>query len=77
MSMVEREQAHRMTIEAQSLRAEVRDAAMGKLLGAFMTIAAIAGAVYTAYIGAHWTVSVAIVSVLITALIGKFVRDRL
>ena len=49
---------------------------MGKLLGAFMTISAMAGAVYTAYIGAHWTVSVAIVSVPITALIGKFVRAK-
>jgi len=76
MSMVEHEQAHRISIETQSLRAEVRDAMMGKLLGALMTIAAMAGAVYTAYIGAHWTVSVAIVSVPITALIGKFVRAK-
>ncbi len=76
MSMVEHEQAHRIAIETKAMQAEVSDAIMGKVLGALMTIAAIVGAVYTAYIGAHWTVSVAIVSVPITALIGKFVRAR-
>ena len=41
-----------------------------------MTLAAIGGAVYTAAIGAHWTVSVAIVGVPLMALIGKFIRAK-
>lgn len=73
MAMVEHEQAHRIAMEQKALRAEVWDTLGGKVLGALMTLAAVAGAVYTAYIGAHWAVSVAIVGVPIMALIGKFV----
>ena len=76
MSMVEQEQSHRIAMDRAALRAEVWDTLGGKVLGAVMTLAAVAGAVYTAFIGAHWAVSVAIVGVPITALIGKFVRDK-
>lgn len=76
MAMVEQEQAHRIAIESKALRAEVVDTIGGKLLGAVMTLAAIGGAVYTAAIGAHWTVSVAIVGVPLMALIGKFIRAK-
>jgi uncharacterized membrane protein len=76
MSMVEQEQSHRIAMDRAALRAEVWDTLGGKALGAVMTLAAVAGAIYTAFIGAHWAVSVAIVGVPITALIGKFVRDK-
>ncbi|NIC43108.1 DUF2335 domain-containing protein [Aquabacterium sp. A08] len=76
MGMVENEQAHRIDMDRKAMRAEIWDTLGGKLLGAVMTLAAMAGAVYTAYIGAHWAVSVAIVGVPIMALIGKFVRDK-
>ena len=76
MAMVEQEQAHRIAMDQKAQRAEVWDTLGGKVLGATMALAAMAGAIYTAFIGAHWVVSVAIVGVPITALIGKFVRDK-
>jgi uncharacterized membrane protein len=76
MSMVEQEQSHRIAMDRAALRAEVWDTLGGKVLGAVMTLAAVAGAVYTAFIGAHWAVSLAIVGVPITALIGKFIKSR-
>lgn len=76
MAMVEREQAHRMELDRATVKAEILDTIGGKVLGALMTMAAVAGAVYTAYIGAHWGVSVAIVGVPITALIGRFIKSK-
>jgi len=76
MGMVEREQLHRMELDKATVRAEILDTIGGKVLGAVMTLAAVAGAVYTASIGAHWAVSVAIVGVPITALIGRFIKSK-
>ena len=76
MAMVEHEQAHRIAMEQKALHADVWDALGGKLLGALMTLVAVAGAVYTADSGAHWIVSVAIVGVPIMALIGKFLKSK-
>lgn len=76
MSMVEQEQAHRMGLEKQAMLAEIWDSIGGKTAGFLMTMAAIAGAIYTSMHGAPWQVSVAIVGVPIMALIGKFVSKK-
>ncbi len=75
-ALVEKEQAHRIKMERGALYAEIGDTIGGKILGAVMTIAAIGAAAYTSLNGAHWSVSVAIVGVPITALIGLFVRPK-
>ena len=76
MAMVEQEQRHRIGMEKTAIKAEIWDTIGGKVLGAVMTLASVAGAIYTAQIGAHWSVSVAIVGVPITALIGKFIKNK-
>ena len=76
MSMVEKEQQHRINMEKVAVKAEIWDTIGGKVLGSIMTLASVAGAIYIAQIGAHWAVSVAIVGVPITALIGKFIKSK-
>lgn len=76
MRMVEQEQSHRIEMEIKEHNAEVADVRMGKIIGSLMTLTAIVAAVYTVHIGAHWMVSVSIVSVPITALIGRFIKNR-
>lgn len=76
MTMVEQEQQHRIAMDKTAIKAEIWDTIGGKVLGAVMTLASVAGAIYTAQIGAHWAVSVAIVGVPITALIGKFIKSK-
>ena len=71
MGMVEREQAHRIEHESKVLSAQTSDFARSHWLGALIALCCIAGAIYTATIGAHWSVSVAMVGLPITALVGK------
>lgn len=47
----------------------------GQLLGAAVALASTAGAVYTAYLGAHPTVSIALVSLPVAAII-KAIRSN-
>lgn len=72
MKLVEVEQAHRIAMDRRSFRAEVADVIGGKILGGVITLVAIAAAVYLAILG-HTAVAIAVVSVPVTALIGKFV----
>lgn len=76
MAMVEQEQAHRIEHEKIELAASVSDFRRGHWLGAALGIASIAGAVLTAYIGAHPTVSIALVSLPIMAAIRGFLHKR-
>ena len=71
MAMVEQEQEHRIRHETTTLNATANDFRRGHWLGVITALCCIAGAVFTAYIGAHWSVSVALVSLPITALVGK------
>ncbi|MFT6590324.1 MAG: putative membrane protein [Rhodoferax sp.] len=71
MAMVEREQAHRIAHETKELDAATRDFSRGHWMGAVIALSCVAAATYTAFIGTHWSVSVALVGLPITALAGK------
>lgn len=72
--MVEQEQAHRIDHEKTELVASIRDFRAGQIMGFVLGMACLAGAVYTAVIGAHPTVSVALVSLPIMAAIKTFLK---
>lgn len=72
MVLCENEQRHRMSYEAQELTATIADVRRGHWIGGLLGLSCVAGAVYTSFIGAHWSVSVALVGLPITALAGKF-----
>ena len=74
LKMVEQEQDHRMAHEGQILKATVADVKRGQLLGATFGIAALAGAVYTAYIGASPFVSIALVSLPVAIIVQSFMK---
>lgn len=76
MAMVEQEQAHRIQHEKMELHAEVADFRRGQRLGFVLGLACVAGSVYTAIIGAHPTVSIALVSLPIMAAIRGFLTKR-
>lgn len=76
MSMVEREQAHRISEESSILRATIKDTARGHWIGVFIATASIAGCVATAVMGAHPTVSIALVGLPLVAIIQSIMKSK-
>lgn len=76
VSMVEQEQAHRIECEKAALKAAVKDTRRGHLLGGGISLLAVVGCVYTAVIGAHPAVSVALVSLPIATIVITLVKGR-
>jgi len=76
MTLVEKEQEHRIQHENTALRAEITDFRIGMFIGAFLTVLCVVGAVLAAYLGAHPMVSIAMVSLPIMILIGKFLARK-
>ena len=74
--MVEREQQSRQDLDKQAIFAQIQDTQRGHYIGAFIAALAIGASVYTAYIGAHWSVSVALVSLPIAAIINSIRGKR-
>ena len=74
--MVEREQAHRISEESAVLRATIQDTKRGHWIGAAIAAASIAGAVWTAYIGAHPMVSVALVGLPLAAIVQSILNSK-
>jgi uncharacterized membrane protein len=74
--LVEQEQAHRLQYEQDSLKASVRDTKRGQWMGWSISIAAVAGCIATVYIGAHPTVSVALVSVPIATIVIAIINSK-
>ena len=76
MAMIEQEQLNRITQNNAALTSEIDDTRRGHWIGGAISIFAIAGAVFTAYIGAHPTVSIALVSLPIVAIVQSFVKSK-
>lgn len=76
MVMVEREQEHRLSQELTVLNATVADNRRGNWMGWTISIAAIVAAAGTAYLGAHPTVSIALVSLPIVTIVQAFIRGK-
>ena len=76
LAMAEKEQHHRVQYETTGLDATIKEARRGQFLGAFISVAAVAGAVYTASIGAPWFVSAALVGIPVLGLVTAIVRPR-
>lgn len=71
MEMVEKEQAHRQAFEMAGLAATRNDTRRGHLIGGAIALSAIGGAVLVVYLGGHWSVSVALVSLPVAGIIDK------
>ncbi len=76
MVMAEAEQRHRMEYESRGLVATTSEAKRGQILGTILSALCIAGAVATAYIGAHWSVPVALVGVPLLSVIRAVINRR-
>lgn len=76
LAMAEKEQGHRIEYEKTGLTATVRESRRGQILGAIISVVAIGGAIFTAYIGAHWAVSAALVGVPVLGIVRAIVRPR-
>lgn len=74
--MAEAEQAHRIASEKEALEATVAEAKRGQLLGASISLVAVAGALLSVWLGAHWAVSVALVGVPLMGLANAIVASR-
>lgn len=74
--MAEKEQVHRIEYESKGLDATTSEAKRGQYLGAALSVVALLGAVYVAYIGAHWAVSVALVGIPVLGIIRAIVKPR-
>ena len=76
IAMVEREQTHRQQHEAQEQRASIGNFNRGQLMAFALSMVSIAGSIFTAYIHAHPTVSIALVSLPIMAAIRSFMKRK-
>lgn len=76
IAMVEREQAHRIEMESIGLNALVRDTRRGMWIGGTIAVLAIAGAVLSAYLGAYFLVSVAIVGLPIAVIVQAMLKSK-
>lgn len=76
MAMVEREQAHRISEESSILKATIKDTARGHWIGLSISIASIVGCIVTAYMGAHPTVSIALVGLPLVAIIQSIMKNK-
>lgn len=76
MAMVETEQAHRIASESKVLAAHVADHRRGVWIGFILAGLAIGGAIYTAYLHAHPTVSIALVGLPLVLLIQTFLGKK-
>lgn len=73
MCMVEQEQAHRISQDKTVLDAQIRDRTRGNWIGGLLALTCVGSAVYVAFIGGHWLVSVALVGLPITAVVQRFI----
>lgn len=76
MRMVEEEQLHRISYEKAHLNAVSGDTRRGHYIGMVISTAAICGAVYTVYLGAHWSVSIALVGIPVLGIIRAIVGSK-
>lgn len=76
MAMVEIEQAHRIEYESKRLSALTNDTKRGQYIGMGISIVALVGACITAYLGAHPTVSIALVSLPVLGIIKALISSR-
>lgn len=81
--MAEREQEHRIQSEqialqtnAEATKAEIQAAKRGSWMGFSISLLAIGGAIYTVAVGAHWSVSVALVSVPVMGAVRTLILRR-
>lgn len=74
--MAESEQQFRQQYEKEGLEATVREARRGQYLGAAICFAAVIGAAFSAYVGAHWAVSAALVGVPVLGMVLAVIRPR-
>ena len=76
MQMVEQEQAHRISQDKTALNAEIADTRRGHWIGGLVSVGAIAASIYTASIGAHATVSIALVGLPIAIIVQSFLKRK-
>ena len=83
LRMTEQEQAHRLDTEKAALEANIQTgkeslalAKSGQLAGAFVSILSILCAVSSVWLGAHPTVSIALVSVPILGMVKALIGDK-
>jgi hypothetical protein len=70
--MAELEQSHRFEVDKAALSTVKR----GHCLGTFISALAIASSLASVYLGAHWSVSVALVGVPITNVVRAIILRR-
>lgn len=76
MVMIEQEQHNRIAHNNKALESEINDTKRGHLIGGAISFFAIVGAVFTAYIGAHPAVSIALVGLPIVAIVQSFLQRK-
>ena len=76
MSMIEREQEHRLRYDDTMLEAARSDIKRGHLIGAALCALALGGAITTAYLGADKAVSIALVGIPVLGMIKAFLPAR-
>ena len=72
--MAEKEQIHRISYENAELEARRKDFRLGQYIGASLAITCVLASLASVVLNAHPSVSIALVSLPIMALIGKIIK---
>ena len=76
IAMVEQEQAHRIDYEKTVLQATIYDTKRGHWMGWTISIVSLALASLSAYLGAHPTVSIALVSIPVLGMVQSILKSK-
>ena len=76
MVMVEQEQIHRLQHGNTVLEATISDTKRAHYLGGLISVLALISSLYAAMIGAHPTVSIALVSIPIASIVRAFLKEK-
>ena len=75
LTMAEREQAHRVSMEGTALQASARDSRLGQYFGFALALLCIGGGIYLAIQG-QTTAAVALIVTSASGLAGRFLTNR-
>jgi uncharacterized membrane protein len=76
MRMVELEQEHRITHDRQIVAAMIRDTKRTHRIGGAISVVCVCAALASVYLGAHPSVSIALVGVPIVSVINAIIRSK-
>lgn len=76
MVMAEKEQSHRLSLDERGQIARINETKRGNYMGFTLSSLAMLGAIFCAWQGLHWSVSLALLSLPVMATVRALIKNR-